>query len=125
DFYINDAATPAASLSAVSYAPFARIIFNNYNSGIAANDYSVVWTNFAVGNKVLGAPTGLASTASDGTTDITDGATNVNFVRNSWTPVDNAVSYNYEFRKPSSLPTYVRTGETNTAVQGQFHNASS
>lgn len=68
-------------------------------------------------------PTGLRSTSQTGS-DITGGASNINWVNNSWNNVDNAVSYNYEFRKPEGLTTY-SANTTNTYIQGQFHNSSS
>ncbi len=78
--------------------------------------------NFTVDHTVPSIPSGLKSTSQNGS-DITNGATNVNFVKNSWSPATHAAKYNYEFRKPG-LPTYTTT-TTNTSVQGQFDGATS
>lgn len=67
---------------------------------------------------------GLKSTEPSTGRDITNGATKVNNVRNSWSAVSDAVSYNYEFKKPAGLTTHTRN-TTSTQVQGQFHDANS
>jgi hypothetical protein len=68
--------------------------------------------------------TGLQSTEPSTNRNITNGATNINRVRNSWSQVDGAVSYNYEFRKPGLVPTFKRNF-TATQVEGEFHTANS
>lgn len=80
------------------------------------------WQTF---NVLLGAPTGLKTiTPTSANIDVTNGFTKVNYIRNSWNPVEGATSYNYEFMKPVGLPTYSRN-ITNTQIEGEFHNASS
>lgn len=68
-------------------------------------------------------PTGLTST-SQSAEDITNGATKINYVRNSWAPVTDAVKYDYEFKKPAGLATYAQS-VTVTSVAGKFHNSAS
>lgn len=52
-FFVNDSLlrTVSTVYGGSSHGPFGRIIFNNYNSGIASNDYSVQWTDFSVGQR--------------------------------------------------------------------------
>ena len=53
DFYINNASTPARSVSTtyngIAQGPLSTVIFNSYNSRIAGNDYTVTWNNFQTG----------------------------------------------------------------------------
>lgn len=48
DYYVNDILyrSVATTYAGVSHGPFSKVIFNSYNSRIAGNDYSVVWSNF-------------------------------------------------------------------------------
>ena len=85
--------------------------------------FNTATQKFVIDSAVPAMPAGLKSTSQTGT-NITNGFTNTNFVKNSWSAVPGAVKYNYEFQKPNGLPTYTTT-TTNTFVQGQFHNAAS
>lgn len=124
-YYVNDSEVYRQGGVDWGYGPFEEVFLNHVNPGGGIeNSYRATWTNLQLGTKqAMAAPTGLKSTAQNGS-DITNGVTNLNHVRNSWTAVDGAASYNYQFRKPNSLPTFSRN-QTATFVQGQFHNSNS
>lgn len=94
EFYVNGAQVHSYS---AAYGAFDEVIFNQYNSHIAGNDYNVTWKGFAASN-YSGTPEttlGVATGASNAVNALSSGAVGDKFVVRGQATDDNDLSRVY------------------------------
>ena len=129
EFYVGNSITPAHTVSTTfggsNHGPFGRVIFNSYNSAIAANDYTVRWSNFETGVRAPDVP--VLSAPINGAAFKTSQLP----ITQSWTTVPGAIKYKYESYASNpetgpATPTHSQTTTTNgrvignTAAEGKY-----
>lgn len=99
DYYIDGVKVTTAT---ADNGPLTKVIFNNFNAGIAGNDYSVTWTNFQTGTRETKAPTNLRFLNRDNSAIIATGSTvKSDNVTLYWDTVANAERYQVRVTAPN------------------------
>ncbi|MFZ2126238.1 MAG: Ig-like domain-containing protein [Candidatus Microsaccharimonas sp.] len=101
-YYLNDA--EIYSSDSYDYEPLTHVIFNNYNSGEAGNNYTTTWSNLKTGKLNTEKPVNLRFTKDSTSAILLSGSTvKTTDITLSWDTVTNAERYQVRVTDPTGV----------------------